>query len=195
MGNISLKRVVADTIANYLSSNIAGLAGKVSAVAAGPETNEGCLQVKILPETISFEAAEAQEVWEAAVDDGKVVVDVGQFTGMVSIQLYTSSVAERELYEQQILDLFLSSTWSPGTLYINTPNLIVNGYTTLYAADFKVFLQSEEWSEEYAFESKRYSFIEVYIDYPALTTADAATIDSLQLWPTEEGPMFEIQES
>ncbi len=181
MGNISLKRVVADTLATYISDNIPGLSGKVSAVAAGPETNAPCLAVKIIPSTMSYEAAEPQEVYYMDPDDGKVVVDVGQFTGMISINLYAASVPEREEYEQKILDLFLSSTWSQGTLYLNTPNLIINGYASLYPADFKVFLENEEWSEEFAFESRRYSFIDVSIDFPALTTYDAATLVSLQV--------------
>jgi PKD repeat protein len=181
MGNVSIKRVVADAIASYLSSNISGLTGKVSAVADGPQTNAGCLALKVLPDQMSFEPAQADEVYSANPDDGKVIVDVGSFTGLYTLQLFASSPSERELYEQQIMDLFLKTVWAPGTIYVTTPNLTINGYASLYSAEIKVRLDSEDWSEELAFEQKRSSFVEVYIDFPALTTFDAANLTSLQI--------------
>ena len=189
MGNISMKRVAADAIANYLASNITGLAGKVSAVASGPETMAPCLAVKILPEQFHFEPTQADEVYFTDPDDGKLIVDVGSFTGFFTIQLFAVGVAEREQYEQAILDLFLETPWASGTLFITTPNLIVNGYASLYAAELKVRLETEDWSEEFAFEAKRYSFLEIYIDFPALTTYDAPTMDSIQLWLNDD-PML-----
>jgi hypothetical protein len=128
-----------------------------------------------------FEPAQADEVYENATDDGKVIVDVGSFTGLFTLQLFAASPAEREKYEQAIMDLFLSTEWAPGTLFVTTPNLIVNGYSSLYQAELKARLDSEEWNEELAFEAKRYSFLEIYIDYPALTTYIAPAIQSLQL--------------
>lgn len=183
MGNISLKRVVADAIANYLSTNIPGLTGKVSAVAAGPETMAPCLAVKVIVDSTRFEPTEPNEVyWDEVTDDKTVVLDIGQFVGMVSLELYAVSPAEREEYEQKILDLFQATKWAPGTLFITTPNLLVNGYASLYSAEAKVRLESEEWNDEFAFEAKRYSFLDVSIDFPALTTdTDAPTIESLQI--------------
>lgn len=184
MANISMKRVVADAIANYIATNVTGLAGKVSAVAAGPETTAPCLAVKVIVNSTRFEPTEPNEVyWNEDADDRTAVLDIGQFVGTVSLELYAVSPAERELYEQRILDLFLATKWAPGTLFITTPTLIVNGYTSLYSAEAKIRLESEEWNDEFAFEAKRYSFIDLSIDFPALTTdTDAPTIDSLQLW-------------
>ncbi len=178
---VNIKRFAADVLGNYIASNITGLAGKVSAVAAGPETNAPCLAVKILPEMFSFEEFVPDEVYFEEIDDGKVVVDVGVFSGMFTIQLFTTTPAERELYEQKILDLFLAGEWSPGTLYLTMPNVTVNGYASLYTAEFKVFLQNDSWNDELAFESKRFSFLEVSVEFPALTAYNAATITSLQL--------------
>ncbi len=181
MGNVSIKRVCAETLATYITTAIPTLAGKTGVGTAGPETLAPCLSLRILPEKFSFEAADAAEVYEADPDDGKLIVDVGQFTGMFTLELHGASKNEREEYEQLILDLFLSSEWAPGTLYLLTPTLIVNGYTSLYQADFKIFLQDAEWNEEFSFEAKRGSFIDVYVDFPALTTYDCVNITSLQI--------------
>lgn len=181
MANINMKRVVADAIANHLATNITGLAGKVSSVIAGPETMAPCLAVKVLADQVSFESHQGDEVYQKDPDDGKLVLDVGAFTGLVSIELYAVSPAERELYEQRILDLFIADVWAPGTLFITTPNLTIAGYVSLYPAQIKVRLSTEEWNDEFAFEGKRYSFLEVSIDYPALTSATVANLVSLQV--------------
>lgn len=181
MGNISIQRVCGDTLVNYITAAIPALAGKAATGAAGPDTTAPCLSLRVMPQKFTFEAADPAEVYEAAVDDGKVIVDVGQFTGMFTIELRGTTKLEREEYEQRILDLFLSSAWAPGTLYLLTPTLIVNGYTSLYQADFKIFLQDSEWNEDYTFEAKRGSFIDVYVDFPALTTYNAVNLVSLQV--------------
>lgn len=185
MGNVSIKRVCLDTIANYIAANVTGLAGKVSAVAAGPEVIAPCLAVKLISDSFTFEPNQEEEIYEldstGNTSDGKVVVDVGSFTGIVTLQLYAANVPERELYEQRILDLFLKTVWAPGTIFATTPNLTINGYSSLYQAELKARIDGDEWSEEFSFESRRYSFIDLYVDFPALTTYDAANLTSLQL--------------
>lgn len=182
MATINIKRITANILASHLASNIAGLSGKVTAVAAGPEEDLACLAVKIIPDAMIFEASNPDEIyWDEVVDDGKVVVDVGSWTGNFTIELYTNSPAEREEYEQKIIDLFQATEWAPGTLYLTTPALTVNGYASLHTAEIKFRLQEENWIDEMSFESKRYTFLEIFVDYPALTTYNAGTIESLQL--------------
>lgn len=183
---INMKRLSANLLADYIASHVSGLAGKVSAVSAGPEQIANCLAVKLLPEAFSFYPGEPDEIYFAEPDDGKVVVDVGLFSGLFTLQLFTTSPAERELYEQKIVDLFLAADWAPGTLYLQLPNVTVNGYASLYTAEIKASLVEDSWSDELAFESKRYSFIEIEVDFPALTTYMAATIEDLQLAFSED---------
>lgn len=188
MGNVNLKRVCLDAIANHIATNVTGLTGKVSAVAAGPETMAPCLSVKLIPEKFEFEPSEPDEVYfDEVTDDKALVYNIGSFTGIVTLQLYTVNPAERELYEQRIIDLFLRTKWAPGTIFVETPNLTVDGYASLYKAELKVRLDGGEWNDEFSFESKRFSFLDIYVDYPALCLdADAPTIDSLQLWLSEQ---------
>lgn len=177
MATINMKRIVANALADHLASNVTGLAGKVSAVAAGPETTMPCLSVKIIGDNFSFEPSQEDEVYEAEVDDGKVISDVGSWLGQFTIELYSTTPAERELYEQRILDLFLETEWAPGTLYVDLPALTVGGYVSLYQAQIKFRLESEQWMDEMAFENKRYVFIDIFVDYPALVARDAHDLD------------------
>lgn len=181
MASINIKRVCAESLVTYIVAQIPELTGKVSAVADGPEKMAPCLAVKVLPDEFSFEPSQADEVYSADPDDGKVVVDIGYFSGLFSIQLYAVGKEERDTYEQRLMDMFLETEWAPGTIYVNTPNLTVNGYASLYSAQLRMRLDSEDWSEEFAFEAKRYSFLDISVELPALTTINAANLTSLQL--------------
>lgn len=181
MASINIKRVCADSLASYIVTKIPELAGKVSAETEDPTKMAPCLAVKVLPDEFSFEPSQADEVYSADPDDGKVVADVGLFSGLFIIQLFAVGKDERGKYEQKLLDMFMSTEWAPGTVFVNTPNLTVNGYASLYSAELRIRLDSEDWSDEFAFEAKRYSFLEVSVDLPALTTYNAATLTSLQV--------------
>lgn len=177
---ISLKRIVSNILAEYIAANIPELAGKITTTVAGPQTVAPCLALVIMADRMSFEAADGDEVYENEdFDDGKVVVEVGLFSGNITMELYTVHPFERETYQQKILDLFLASEWSPGTLRLLTPNLVVNGYASLYQAEAGFFLQSEDWSDEMSFEAKRYAFLELEVEYPALTAYNAANLTEL----------------
>jgi hypothetical protein len=181
MGNISLKRVAGEALASYIASNIPGLAS-VSAAQSGPEEAYDTPTARLIPEVLTFEPTQYQEIYEnATTDDGKLVLDVGQFTGVYTLQLWTKSKVEREQFEQAILDLFLADAWSPGTLYVNTPNLTITGYTSLYSAEIKARLDTEEWREEMAFQSHRFVFIDILVDFPALVAVNAKNLVSLQV--------------
>lgn len=182
MATINLKRVVSTAIANYLAANVTGLSGLVSDKKEGPDKQTAFPSAALETDSFRFVPEDPDEVyWDEDTDDGKLVLSVGEFEGSGEIRLYCKTVPERELYEQRILDLFLSQQGSPGTLYITTPQLTVNGYVALHTVEIKVRLESEEWQEEFAFENRRYSFMDISFAYPALTTRDAATIESIQL--------------
>lgn len=182
MATTNMRRIVANALANHLATNIAGLAGKVSAVAAGPNERLECLAVKVIPSAFRFEPSNPNEIYfDEETDDGKLVVDVGQWVGIFTIELYTTSPAEREHYEQAIIDLFQSTEWAPGTIFVETPALTINGYASLHQAEIKFRLDDADWIEEMAFESRRYSFLDVSVDFPALVAVSAATIEDLQV--------------
>ncbi len=186
MASTNLKRVVSKAIANYLAANVTGLSN-VSSKQEGPEKDTIFPSAMLETGSFRFVPEDPDEVYwfgedtDDDADDGKLVLSVGEFEGQAELRLYAKNVPERELYEQRIMDLFLAQQGSPGTLYITTPTLTVNGYVSLHSVEIKLRLESEEWQEEFAFENRRYSFIDVSFAYPALTTRDAAEIESLQL--------------
>lgn len=177
MATTNMKRIVANALANYIASNVTGLAGKVTAVAAGPETTMPCLSAKVITDTFVFEPSQEDEVYEADPDDGKIITDVGSWIGNFTIELYATTPAERELYEQAIIDLFQVTEWAPGTIYVDLPALTIGGYVSLYQAQIKYRLEQEQWLDEMAFENKRFSFLDIFVDYPALVTRVAKDLD------------------
>lgn len=183
MASASIKRVVGEAIASYIATRIPALSN-ISAVQSGPEEEFATPSVRLISETLTFEPETLQEVyWREDIDDGKLVQDCGQFSGLVTLQLWTNSKPAREQYEQAIIDLFLGSDeFSPGTIYIDSPTLTINSYVSLYSTQIRVRLDKEQWREELSFEAHRYSFLNLEVDFPALTTTNAATITDLELW-------------
>lgn len=179
---ISIKRSICDAVAAYLGTQIASLSGKISSLQEGPESITTWPSVALLPSTFTFEPSDPLEVyWNKTEDDKQVVVDVGEFDGTIELQLYTNTRAMREQYEQVILDLFLSQEGSPGTIFVPTLPLIVNGYQSLYTPHIKVRLDTEDWREEFSFDTRRYMFLDLSLAFPALTTYTAATLTDLQI--------------
>lgn len=182
MASTNLKRVVGDTVASYIATAIPALNSNVKTGQDGPETNFNPPAVRLMFETLTFSPENFQEEYFATPDDGKIVYDVGEWDGLLRIELWCSSKPERETLEQAILDLFLSfDNWTPGTISLMTPNLTINQYVSMYAAQIKIWLDQEEWQEEMSFEGHRYTFMTVPISFPALTSASAVTMTELDV--------------
>lgn len=175
---VNIKRAVCNAVANYLAANVTGLAGKVTAGQVGPEQETQFPSATIEPSGFQFVPEDPDEVLEET--DGSIQT-VGEFQGLAELKLYATTRVMREEYEQRITDLFLSQQDSPGTLYVDTETLTVSNVATLYSAQIKVRMESEDWEEEYTFENRRYSFIDLSFAYPALVRRAAVDIDSLQL--------------
>lgn len=186
MATSNIKRIVGDSVAAYLANNVVGLAGRVTAVQEGPEKISEFPSVALLPSLFTFNACDPDMVSGDDDTDSPLVIDVGEFEGMVEMQLYAKSKPERELFEQRILDLFLSQEGSPGTLYVQCPTLTINGQVTLYGPEVKVRLDNAEWLEEFSFEARRYSFLDITYAFPALTARDVPSIDTLILALTDD---------
>jgi hypothetical protein len=181
MASTNIKRIAGDAIAAYIAGAIPTLAS-VATAQAGPETNfpEGP-SVRLMPQITTFEPSNADEVYYTDPDDGKLVYQVGDFTGIIQLELWTRTKPEREKFEQLILDLFLADPFAPGTLILTTPTLTIKSYVSLYSAELKVRLDQEDWKEEMSFESHRYTYLELMIDFPALTSVNAVTMTKIDV--------------
>lgn len=182
MATSNIKRIVTNAIANYFATNITGLSGRVSGVQEGPEKVAQFPSVALLGQTFAFMPSDPDYVSGDDNDPATpLVTDVGEFDGILELQLYADSKPMRELYEQRIMNHFLAQRGSPGTIYVQLPALVINELTTLYAPVVKVRLDNEEWSEELSFEAKRYSFLDLTFAFPALTAETAPAIDELHV--------------
>lgn len=178
----NVKRLILDALSDSLAT-IDGLTDRVSPLQEGPERQAQFPSVMLLPSTFTLETWAATEVYyDEDVDDGRVLMDVGEFTGQVELRLYAKNVPEREDYEQRILNYFLADPDAPGSVRIVTPPMVIGDYATLYQASIVVRLTSELWREEFAFESRRYTFMDLEFAYPALIALEnVPTIERLEL--------------
>lgn len=186
MATSNIKRIVTNAIADHLATNVAGMQGRVFGVQEGPEKVVNFPSIALLGAAFTFEPSDPDYVSGDDDTDSPLVTDVGEFTGILELQLYTDSKPMRELYEQRIVNHFLAQKGSPGTIYIQLPTLVINELTTLYAPQIKVRLDNEEWNEELAFEAKRYTFIDLTFAFPALTAENAPVIDELHVAINED---------
>jgi hypothetical protein len=178
----NIKRLILDAFASHVAT-ADGLTDRVSPLQDGPDQQAVFPSVMLVPSSFTFEAWTATEVaYNEDEDDGKLLMDVGEFTGNIELRLYAKNVPEREDYEQRILNLFLANPDAPGTITITTPPIVIGEHATLYQASIIVRLTSELWREEFAFESRRYTFVDLEFAYPALVLLDnVPTINQLEL--------------
>lgn len=187
MATSNLKRIAAQTLATWLATEIPSLVGKIHTVAPEPTDRAQFPCVAILAQKMNFEPAQADETYWSEdpgegtdIDDGKLVMNVGDFTGVCEIRVYAKSVAERESLEEKILHAFMSVEMRPGVVALTTPAVTVNEYVTLYEAPVAFMLDTADWQEEYAFENRRFSFLDLDMIFPALVLRDAYRIEHLQ---------------
>lgn len=206
MATSNLKRIAAQTLATWLVEQVPELEDLIHTVAPEPTDRAQFPCVAILAQKMSYEPAQADEVyWNEDVipdpdldedgdpltdppniDDGKLIMNVGAFTGVCEIRVYAKNVAERERLEERILHAFLSVEMAPGVVAITTPAVTVNEYVTLYEAPVAFMLDSADWTEEYAFENRRFSFMDLDMAFPALVVRGAYRLETLQLAITED---------
>lgn len=181
----SIKRVISDTLAAHLAARIPAFGGRVRGVHAGPETEATLPAAVVLPAgKMVYDPHQADQVYfpdEDAPDDGIAIMEVGAFTGTFEVRIYARTPPERERLEQQITDLFLATELAPGILKLDTPPVTVGGAVSLYQAPVAYRLENADWQEEFSFEAKRFSFLDVAVDFPALIARDAYTMQTVYL--------------
>lgn len=183
----SIKRAVSETFASWLAGKVPALAGKIHAVQSGPNELSVWPCAALVANVLTYDPFQADEVWAQDpdafpfTDDGKVVLNVGDFTGSYELRVYAKSVGERETLEEQVLQALLSEEGRSGIVALQTPAVTVGGFTTLYQAPCAFMLERELWQEEFAFENRRFSFIDLEVAFPALIAREAYQINQLCL--------------
>lgn len=181
----NIKKIAVKALADYISTRVPELTTSTHVGAQGPEITAKWPSLVLVPGSFSFNPIQADEVYDPE-DIDVLVSEVGDFEGVVELQLFAKSGPERNKIEQKIVDLFLSTPWAPGVIKTTTPNLTVGGTATLYPAPVAFRLDGEDWQEEFSFEKRRFSFLDVELNFPALMLQTAYTIDTLKLAITED---------
>jgi hypothetical protein len=113
----------------------------------------------------TFEPFDDDEIETA----GNHLVDhVGDFTGKVEIRIGARTPAEREAFGERVLHRFLSQQGRRGVLVLQLPGLEINGYTLATDVPVAFCLDQDGWNDEMVFDKKRYQYLELAVDLPAL---------------------------
>lgn len=177
---MNLKRQVAKQLAAYLEAQVPELAGKVHTVHAEPETYAAYPSLYILPGRSTPDWSQERDADDTL--PGKLLVELGAWTGTWELRIPGKTPYEREELEQKVLDAFLQREGTPGLVVVEVANVVVGGVTTTHTARAGCSLDSAEWNEEMSFEKKRFSFLDVSVEYPILALrSDVPTIEVLDL--------------
>lgn len=181
---MNLKFAAAQAIADVIVDAIAALGANTQVGEDEADTTAEYPALRVIPERMEFEPhqAEALERDEDADDIADYEMEeVGSFNGTLELRLYCNSRPQREAFEQQILQLFLSTEGAPGSLPTTIPDVVLSDLTTLYAAPIVAYLDGEDWREELVFGKKRMSFLSLSFSYPALVIRGAYDLDSVRV--------------
>lgn len=182
----SLRRTTAQTFATWLLGQVPALT-RVTTVAPTPQDVATLPSAAVIPNVFRFDPFQADEAWyDAETDDGRALLAVGGFLGQMELRIYARTPAERQDLEEAVLHALMAEALRPGVVSLQTAAVTVGGVATLYPAPVFVAVADCEWREEFAWENRRFSFLDLDVGYPALVLRDAHTIDALVVVLTDD---------
>jgi hypothetical protein len=184
---MSLKYEACAALAAVLD-DISGLAGKVHAGSGEPDHRATFPCVTLTPRNFSFEPWQENEVAvDTTVAGNDQLMEVGNLIGKVEVSISTRAPAERETYEDMVLNAFMQRVGAPGTLVVTCSNVTVAGVATGYDAPITFCLDSADWQDEMVFDKKRGSFMDLEVVIPVLVLRTAVyDIDTLTIALTHD---------
>lgn len=176
----ALRRAAVKTFADWLEDRVPALAGRIHTVSPEPNEHAKWPCATISHNSLMFEPFQAFEVW-GHENETLTVQNVGEFTGSIELRLFARAAREREDLEDLVMHELIGQEDRPGVVTLTTPAVTVGGRATLYAAPVAFFVDDAEWNEEFAFENRRFSFIDLDLAFPALVARDLFTIQELHV--------------
>jgi hypothetical protein len=176
---MNIKREACRAVANAISENVPALNGKCDAGQADEEVLASYPSLRVIPRRFSFTPFEDEEI-----DLGSPtmqLVNLGDFEGQVELRIYELSQFKRGELEEAVLGYMMSTEGGSGSFFCRTAPLTLGLRDTLYSAPIIACLDDEDWREEMAFDKKRFSFLTLSVNYPALVVQDAPDILELYL--------------
>lgn len=164
---MNLKTVALESIAAAIAAGIPSLPCEAGEDDEESTATPPCLRVVELG-GFRYEALQ-EAVISAPEAETWMLNKVGYFAGDVELRIYAHSKPERDDLEEAVRQFFLAGVEDqPGLLRATTPQLVIGGVTTLAATTIACDLDNEDWREEFVFSRKRYSFVRVSCEWPAL---------------------------
>lgn len=182
-----LKYQACSVLAAYIAAHIPAFAGgKARAAHAEPEDDATYPSVVVMPRKFVFQPFQEDEVWSPA-DSTERVVEVGALEGRVELRLYALSGPQRDEYEDKLTALFLERDNTPGVLVVTCPAVTIAGSisppteVSTYDAPVAFTLDDVEWEEEKVWDKRRYSYLTLGLNLPALLLQRVYTIEEYVL--------------
>jgi hypothetical protein len=149
------------------------------AAAADGEEQAKFPAVRVLPGKFSFMPWQDREVDDTFPDD--LILQVGTFEGTVELRATGRSPEEREAVQDAVTDAFLQRVGAPGVLVAYTEPVQISRQAVLYSAPAAFELSDEDWRDELVWAKRRYAFLTLDAQYPALVDRKVPTIETLVL--------------
>ncbi len=178
---MSLRYEACVGLAAALETAVPALVGKVHAQQGDPSHQATWPCLTILPRMFHFDPWQENEL---AVDTGGLdnhLLECGDLSGTVELQITAASAAEREDLEELVINAMFQRELAPGTLIVTCPNVVVAGVTTGYDAPITFSLVDAQWQEEFVFDQKRMSFLVLNVELPILVLRTAYDIENLTI--------------
>lgn len=177
-----VKRAMVDAfVAAFQAALPASLQIDVQGSGANWEEPSKFPALRIIPsEKFKFDPMQEQEIDDTQPD--QLLVEVGDFEGMIELRAVGRNRKEREIIEDAVMNVLLGKEGTPGVLVAQTAPVTIGGFASLYQATVSMCLSDEEWRDEMVMDRKRYTFITLDAYYPALVTrANVYAINELVL--------------
>jgi hypothetical protein len=162
-------------LAEYLQEQIPALDGRVCEVQGEPGHQMSYPSLAITPVNFTYQPGQASFEYARYAD--RVVLDVGDYEGLLQLRLTTATLGQRYTLEEEILKALLETPLAPGTLTGQVTTC--EEYGPFYVS-FE--LNETDWDDRFAADRKYQSVITVNMSAPALTVRlEAYEVTELQL--------------
>jgi hypothetical protein len=129
-----------------------------------------------------FHLEQFQDTEEDDTQDDTVLISAGEMVGTVEIRSYATSAYQRRHLESAVSEALMSTEGMRGTTALVMDPVSIGGVQWLSGSLCAFELDEASWQEEKVFGSRRYSYIEVDCQFPALVAQrDVPTVRSLQI--------------
>ena len=115
----------------------------------------------VIPQVFQFDAELGdEEIIDDTLPD-RLILCVGNFVGDLEIRVSSKDRPQREAIQTLLHESMFSQEGRRGTIVLTSPPLTIGGVATSVAAQIAYTLGSSGWRDEFAFDKRRWQFLDV----------------------------------